>query len=66
LTLNEKTKGLWLTDSLTDSKNSSNLIYSWFHHECQSDLCRPKVFEFCHIPKRFITYPNILFYMTIK
>jgi hypothetical protein len=23
---------------LNDSKNSLNLIYSWFHHECHSDL----------------------------
>jgi hypothetical protein len=29
-----KTKDFWLNDS----KHSLNLIYSWLHHECHSDL----------------------------
>jgi triacylglycerol esterase/lipase EstA (alpha/beta hydrolase family) len=46
---------------LNDSKYSPNLIYSWFHHECHSDLLvSPRVFEFCHIFKRFISHPYIL------
>jgi hypothetical protein len=40
---------------LNDNKHSLNLIYCWFHHECH-----PKVFECCHIFKRFISYPYIL------
>jgi hypothetical protein len=45
---------------LNDSMHSLNLICSWFHHECYSDLYHPQVFEFCHIFKWFVCYPYIL------